>query len=145
VASGSSSGQASTRSSAPPRASAEFTYLEKAIPRVPSLAVMVGVLVAFSGIATSAAVSIAFGGYLEHFVAVPPMVSCCDSAIPDRERPFRVPLSVRGVPILPLIGVLLSIALMTQLEGRALVVGLGAGALVFALDFGIRSYRARRG
>ena len=58
-----------------PKASAEFTYLSKAFPRAPSFAVVIGVLVAFSGIATTATVALAFGGYLAGFVDVPPFVA----------------------------------------------------------------------
>lgn len=58
-----------------PKASAEFTYLSEAFPRVPSLAVVIGTLVAFSGIATTATVSIAFGGYLAEFVPVAPWIA----------------------------------------------------------------------
>lgn len=58
-----------------PTASAEFTYVSRAFPGAPSVAVVVGTLVAFSGIATAAAVALAFGGYLAHFVAVPPIAA----------------------------------------------------------------------
>ena len=55
------------------------------------------------------------------------------------------PASSVGILPLLLVGVVLCVALMTQLEGRALVIGLGAGAFVFAVDFAVRTYRARRG
>lgn len=54
-----------------PKAGAEFTYLSKALPGQPSIAVTIGVLVALSGIATAATVSIAFGGYLEALTGLP--------------------------------------------------------------------------
>jgi amino acid transporter len=54
-----------------PRASAEFTYLRLALPRWPSIALVTGLLVALSGAATAATVSIAFAGYLRAFVELP--------------------------------------------------------------------------
>lgn len=53
------------------RAGAEFTYLSRALPRWPSVALVTGLLVALSGAATSATVAIAFAGYLRSFVDVP--------------------------------------------------------------------------
>jgi basic amino acid/polyamine antiporter, APA family len=54
-----------------PRASAEFTYLRRAVPSWPGLALVTGLLVALSGAATAATVAIAFAGYLQIFVTVP--------------------------------------------------------------------------
>jgi amino acid transporter len=54
-----------------PETSAEFTYLRRALPRWPSVAVVTGLLVAFSGAATAATVAIAFAGYLRSFVEIP--------------------------------------------------------------------------
>jgi amino acid transporter len=59
-------------STAHPRASAEFSYLNRALPRWPSVAIVTGLLVALSGACTAATVSIAFAGYLRTFVALPP-------------------------------------------------------------------------
>lgn len=50
---------------------------------------------------------------------------------PDRERPFRVPGSVRGVPVLPVLGALLSMALVVRLSPHA--VGLGVGIVALAV------------
>ncbi len=55
-----------------PRASAEFTYLRRAIPRFPDLALITGLLVAVSGAATAATVSIAFASYLRIFMDASP-------------------------------------------------------------------------
>ncbi len=55
-----------------PHASAEFTYLRRALPGLPELALVTGLLVALSGAATGATVAIAFAGYLRTFVDVPP-------------------------------------------------------------------------
>ena len=55
-----------------PRAGAEFTYLRNALPRWPGLSLVTGLLVALSGAATAATVAIAFAGYLQTFLDVPP-------------------------------------------------------------------------
>ena len=55
-----------------PLASAEFTYLRRAVPRWPGLALVTGLLVALSGAATAATVAIAFASYLRTFLDVPP-------------------------------------------------------------------------
>ena len=47
-----------------PKAGAEYVWLSKTIPRATWLAASVALLVAFSGIATSATVALAFAGYL---------------------------------------------------------------------------------
>jgi APA family basic amino acid/polyamine antiporter len=54
-----------------PRASAEYSYLRRALPRWPSAAIVTGLLVALSGACTAATVSIAFAGYLRSFVDLP--------------------------------------------------------------------------
>lgn len=58
-------------STAYPRASAEFAYLRRALPRAPSVALVTGLLVALSGAATAATVAIAFAGYLRSLVELP--------------------------------------------------------------------------
>lgn len=58
-----------------PQASAEFTYLRRALPRWPSIALVTGLLVALSGTATAATVAIAFGGYLQLFVEFPAAIA----------------------------------------------------------------------
>lgn len=54
-----------------PRAGAEYQYLKQAFPRWRILAVIAGLLIALNASATSAAVALAFGGYLRVFVEVP--------------------------------------------------------------------------
>ncbi|MDD4254692.1 MAG: APC family permease [Methanofollis sp.] len=44
---------------------------------------------------------------------------------PDFTRPFRVPLAVRGVPIVPLLGILFSFFLLLQIEAEIVLLGLG--------------------
>jgi amino acid transporter len=54
-----------------PQAAAEFIYLRRALPKIPSIALVTGLLVALSGAATSATVAIAFASYLKTFVELP--------------------------------------------------------------------------
>lgn len=48
---------------------------------------------------------------------------------PEAERPFRVPLSVRGFPVLSALSVLVSVALASQLEGAIVLLGLAVAGL----------------
>lgn len=106
-----------------PRASAEFTYLRESFPRAPSLAVTVGVLVAFSGIATSSAVSIAFGGYLERFVSMPPLLTA-----------LLLLLTVTGINVIGAKQTTSVTVLFTLVEmgGLVAVIVVGAGSPRFA-------------
>lgn len=55
---------------------------------------------------------------------------------PNAARTFKVPLSVRGVPILPIAGSVAALLMMTQLRAEAWLIGAGAlsvGLLVWAL------------
>lgn len=49
---------------------------------------------------------------------------------PDLPRPFRVPLAIRAVPVIPLVGAAASLLLVTQLESAAIAYGV---ALVIGL------------
>lgn len=51
---------------------------------------------------------------------------------PDRERPFRVPLTAGRFPVLPALGAAASLALLTQLERDALI----GGAVLLAVTLG---------
>jgi basic amino acid/polyamine antiporter, APA family len=109
-----------------PRAGAEFTYLRRALPRWPSIALVTGLLVALSGAATSATVAIAFAGYLQTFVAAPPMIVAWGL--------------VAAALVLNLVGVKQSgwvNAAFTLLEagGLVLFVVLGAGSEAFGKAF----------
>ncbi len=80
-----------------PRAAAEYVYIESAVPRAPALALGTALLVALSGIATSATVALAFSSYLsgllgweardvtvmsrEHLVALALVVVCFGVAL----------------------------------------------------------------
>lgn len=52
---------------------------------------------------------------------------------PTRKRPFRVPLSIGRLPVLPAIGIIISLALLTQFE--LIVYIIGFGALISGLAF----------
>lgn len=59
-----------------PEAGAEYIYLSKAFPKTRWLAFVTASFVAVSGAATAATVSLAFAGYLNHFVSFPtPLVA----------------------------------------------------------------------
>ncbi|MBK6807781.1 MAG: amino acid permease, partial [Sandaracinaceae bacterium] len=72
------------------------------------------------------------------FVAVNVALIALRRRDPDRERPFRVPLAIRGVPVLPIIGVLASVALLTRLDYRALLIGGALALLTLAVDVVVR-------
>lgn len=60
------------------------------------------------------------------FVAVNAALIRLRRAAPRHERPFRVPWSVRGWPVLPVLGVLLCVVLGAQFDALAYVIGAGA-------------------
>jgi hypothetical protein len=60
---------------------------------------------------------------------------------PERDRPFRVPWSVRGIPLLPAIGAASIAVLLTQLEGVALLCGGTLIALTLVVDALVRRRR----
>ena len=53
---------------------------------------------------------------------------------PTAERPFKAPLSIRGLPLLPLIGIAMTIALLTQFDLIVYLIG-GAAILIGAALF----------
>lgn len=54
-----------------PQAGAEYHFLKRAFPRLPLLSYFAGFLIALNAAATSATVSLAFGGYLRVFLDIP--------------------------------------------------------------------------
>jgi APA family basic amino acid/polyamine antiporter len=48
---------------------------------------------------------------------------------PEAHRPFRTPLVIRGIPLLPIVGILMTIALLLQLSTAILLAS--AGSVVF--------------
>ena len=79
------------------------------------------------------------------FIAVNVSVVVLRGAEPDTRRPFRVPITFRGVPVLPLVGVAASIGLMVQLDAAVLLTGLAisGGAAAMAVLNGRRRRRDR--
>jgi amino acid transporter len=107
-------------------------------PWVASLAIgaIAIALVPLGGVAAVASLS-SFGALLAFF-AVNVAVIVLRRRKPRARRPFRVPLSVRGVPLLPVLGAAASLVLAIQLDATAYLGGAVAIAVAFAL------YAARR-
>ena len=59
----------------------------------------------------------------------------------DKERPFRVPIAIGKLPLLPLAGIMMVLALLTRFEPVVYAVGGGAviGGLAVYLGFGQRT------
>lgn len=72
------------------------------------------------------------------FVAVNLALIALRRRDPDRERPFRVPLAIRGVPLIPIVGVLTSVALLSQLDVGVLLLGGALSVLTLAVAHGLR-------
>jgi APA family basic amino acid/polyamine antiporter len=60
---------------------------------------------------------------------------------PGLERPFRVPWSVRRMPVMPLLGMGLSLFMLTQIEWRILAYGLALALLGLVMLFLHRRFR----
>jgi APA family basic amino acid/polyamine antiporter len=59
------------------------------------------------------------------FIAVNVAVVVLRFRLPDRERPFRTPGSVRRVPLLPILGLIAVLAMIPALRWEALLLGFG--------------------
>ncbi|NLX49757.1 MAG: amino acid permease [Methanospirillum sp.] len=79
------------------------------------------------------------------FIAVNLSVVLLRRAEPEARRPFRVPVAIRGVPVLPLVGIATSLGLMSQLDPAVLLAGLAISgvAVVMAVQGGRRRRRDR--
>jgi APA family basic amino acid/polyamine antiporter len=78
--------------------------------------------------------SISALGILLVFVGVHAAVIVLRFKLPDRERPFRIALSLGRVPLFPVCGIAISLALVTRFEPVVYAVtgaALGFGVLVF--------------
>ena len=108
-------------------------------PWVATLAVAAIALAALplGGIAALAGVS-SFAALLG-FAAVNFALIALRRREPSRRRPFRVPISVGGIPVLPILGIAITLLLATQFEGPVYLAGAVAIALSAAVVF------ARRG
>ena len=78
------------------------------------------------------------------FLAVNTTVVVLRLRQPDTPRPFRIPLAVGRVPVLPIAGFLAAATMVPQLDGDALLLGLGLVA-TGALAFGPLRARRREG
>ncbi|HEY4775028.1 MAG TPA: amino acid permease [Xanthobacteraceae bacterium] len=58
-----------------PNAGAEYVYTRRALPRADWMAFGVAIVILVGGAAASTTIALAFGGYLQEFVDVPPVVS----------------------------------------------------------------------
>lgn len=70
---------------------------------------------------------------LAAFVAVNVALIVLRYSQPDIERPFRVPLSIRGFAVLPAFGAATAVLLITQLDGTAMLAGTGLLVVVLGL------------
>lgn len=105
-----------------------------------SVAAVSGVLLPFGTVAVVASLS-SFAALLA-FASVNAALIALRRREPERERRFRVPGEVAGVPLLPALGAIATLAIATQLERTALVAG-GISTLAFAIYAGWRSRGAR--
>lgn len=81
--------------------------------------------------------SISSFGVLMVFTAVQISVIALRYSQPDTSRPFRVPLALGRFPILPAIGIIMTLALITQFEPVVYLVGGGVvtlGVMVFMVQ-----------
>jgi APA family basic amino acid/polyamine antiporter len=88
-----------------------------------AVTVVAAALIPFGKVAVVASLS-SFAGLLA-FAAVNIALIVLRIREPDKERPFRVPGSIGRVPILPVIGVIATVGIATQLDRTALVTGVG--------------------
>src|SRR5688572_20908836 len=58
-----------------PAAGAEYSYVRRALPKWPSLAFLVAIIILIGTSATASTVAVAFGGYLAQFVDIPEIAS----------------------------------------------------------------------
>lgn len=73
--------------------------------------------------------SVSSFGVLIVFTAVQVAMITLRYRQPDKKRPFRVPLSIGKLPLLPPIGIVITLALITQFE--PIVYAVGGGAILF--------------
>jgi APA family basic amino acid/polyamine antiporter len=74
------------------------------------------------------------------FLAVNATVIILRVRRPDAERPFRVPLAVRRVPVVPLAGAAATMVMMPELPGRALLYGVAMVAVGAAVHLVLRRW-----
>lgn len=77
------------------------------------------------------------------FIAVNASVVVLRRTEPGAPRPFRVPFAIRGVPVLPLLGIAASLGLLVQLEPAVLLAGFAIAAVASAMGL-LAARHARR-
>ena len=87
--------------------------------------------------------SISALGILTVFIGVHAAVLVLRFNAPEHERPFRVPLAFGRLPLLPPLGIAISLALITQFEPVVYVVTAAAVAFGIAVYWGIRQFNRR--
>lgn len=81
--------------------------------------------------------SVSSFGVLLVFTAVQTAMIALRFRKPDAKRPFRVPMSIGKFPVLPAIGIAITLALITQFEPIVYAVGIGAltlGVVIFIIQ-----------
>ncbi|HEX2066602.1 MAG TPA: hypothetical protein VHI93_07300, partial [Candidatus Thermoplasmatota archaeon] len=114
-------------------------------PWVAALAVLAGALALLPLGSTAVLGGMSSLAALGAFAIVNAAVVALRLRAPRQERAFRVPLSVGGVPVLPVLGGLGAIACATQLPPEALAIGLPTFAALILLLAAARHARRRRG
>lgn len=74
-------------------------------------------------------------GALLVFVAVNVALIVLRFKAPDKERPFKVPLSIGKVPVLPILAILISLSLVIQYDRQVYAAFVGAIILGIILDY----------
>ena len=74
-------------------------------------------------------------GALLVFVAVNIALIVLRYKAPDKERPFKVPLSIGKVPILPILAIIISLSLVVQFNWQVYVAFVGAIIVGIVLDY----------
>ena len=74
-------------------------------------------------------------GALLVFVAVNIALIVLRFKAPDKDRPFKVPLSVGKVPILPILAIIISLSLVIQFDWKVYAAFVGAIVVGILLDY----------
>lgn len=74
-------------------------------------------------------------GALLVFVAVNIALIVLRFKAPDKERPFKVPLSIGKIPVLPILAILISLSLVIQFDWQVYVAFVGAIFVGLVLNY----------
>ena len=110
-----------------------------------AIVVVTVIAVAFAGVGEFAIIAAVtdFAVYVV-FVAVNATVIILRRRHPELRRPFAVGGAIRGIPVLPVLGLGSVVLMMTQLEPLAIAVGSAACAVGGAVGWLLRSQNAQR-